>query len=926
MNSWWPFLGVLCLFFFGKPLLINILVFCRVRGFRLSAPKSRTVPREETGSGTAAVLGSIEAELEAVGFQFERAVLQVPPEGEAYQSVAWSYMNNDTCVRVSVRKLQLSAGAIPVCFFESLLEDGRLLVTSPSAARADSTEILRENQIDEMSVEAQYRAHLDFVLNNGPGQRSLLLAPDEQASQNERIWNESMRLRERRGQVFRVGEGQFAYTLREAARRSWAATTKVRKLNQSKLTRATVQKLASTSSATPSVEEEIEQYRQITQQAESSPLGALTKLILLLLSMGLFLLAFRLSFSWETLLILMGVLTFHEGGHLLGMRIFGYKNLQMLYLPFLGAVAIGGKREYVKPWQELVVLFLGPLPGFVIGVFVLMHPIFAELALRHELGFMLVGLNLFNMVPIHPLDGGQIWDILLFRRFPFGRVVFLGVGAIAMLSAGVFGVFGSAFVLLGVVLLVQLPNQIRQARMIHALRKQFGSPLSHQAEETLLPAIFGFLHKQSSKLKHAAKIAWVRGVLAQCKSDPAGPATFFFGLAAYSSPVWVALIALTAQNMHNSSTAAAELTNARTERLLDFPSEPPVIGRVDGTPLMLQIQKLVKTSDVDLKFQAIQRHASEPAPDWKELHKAITNPDVSAVLALAREVAEADYIKLDQNPTISMAEITQWLGLSAACAGGDSDANTAWADLEKSLRSVGVETETTASFPAMHAEVSLLTALREMQDVLVRLNPTVDEIARLRGLLAARRIAPPLLRERLSLRIATVKQLSLNNSNYNGGSILLRLFAPDIAGMQSTCLSEIRELKDRLKVLEANSNLPEEAVFRPVASNLPGANDFVLMPLRLAHAALAIEDYRLAHGGGLPTALSEVTSLTVEQQNMVSWNRETSQLGIKRIRNRSTTNGSSTAPFARTIADRDTDEDGSDERYSPYVWKVRPPG
>src|SRR5205814_9817602 len=27
MNSWWPFLGVLCLLFFGKPLLINILVF-----------------------------------------------------------------------------------------------------------------------------------------------------------------------------------------------------------------------------------------------------------------------------------------------------------------------------------------------------------------------------------------------------------------------------------------------------------------------------------------------------------------------------------------------------------------------------------------------------------------------------------------------------------------------------------------------------------------------------------------------------------------------------------------------------------------------------------------------------------------------------------------------------------------------------------
>ena len=498
-----------------------------------------------------------------------------------------------------------------------------------------------------------------------------------------------------------------------------------------------------------------------------------------------------------------------------------------------------------------------------------------------------------------------------------------------MLAAGVFGVFGSAFVILGVVLLLQIPNQIRQARMIHALRKQFGSPLSRQAEETLLPAIFGFLHKQSAKLKHAAKIGWVRGVLAQCKSDPAGPATFFFGLAAYSSPVWVALIALTAQNMYNSSKAVAELASARNEGLLDLPSERIVTGRVDGTSLMLQIQDLVRTGDVDLKFQAIQRHVSEPAPNWKELHKAISNPDVSAVLALARKVAEVDYIQVNQNSTVSMVEITQWLGLSAACAGGDTDPTTAWSDLEKALRSVGVETETTAMFPAAHAEVALPIALRQMEDVLVRLNPTVDEIARLRDLVAARRIAPSLLRERLSFRIAAVKQLALNNANgRNGGGILLRLFAPNIASIQSTYLAEIRELKDRLKILETNSNLPDEAVLRKAASNLPGTNDFVLLPLRLAQTALAIEEYRLAHGGGLPTALSDITSLTAEQQNMVSWNRETYQLGIKRIRNRPTADGSSSGvpPFA-TVADHDTDdEERVGERHSPYVWNVRPAG
>src|SRR5690606_2662891 len=101
------------------------------------------------------------------------------------------------------------------------------------------------------------------------------------------------------------------------------------------------------------------------------------------------------------------VLSFHEAGHLLGMRIFGYRSLSMLFIPFLGAVAIGNKGN-AKPWQEIVVLLLGPLPGLCVAAALVGVGWFEQTGWRYELVLMLVALNVFNLLPIYPLDGGQL--------------------------------------------------------------------------------------------------------------------------------------------------------------------------------------------------------------------------------------------------------------------------------------------------------------------------------------------------------------------------------------------------------------------------------------------------------------------------------------------------------------------------------------
>jgi hypothetical protein len=188
----------------------------------------------------AAVFASVEADLAACGFTFSRAAIVVPQQGETHKSHAWEYLNLETRVRVTVRKQRTKIGAIPRCFFNTNLRGGRLLVTSPSAARKDSTEVLLENEIPDMPVHEQYLAHLDFVEAHAAGQPLLLLDGESLEAESARIWNESMRLQVMRGQVNQVGEGRYAYTIIEALRRAFRASAKVRQIRESQHTQATV--------------------------------------------------------------------------------------------------------------------------------------------------------------------------------------------------------------------------------------------------------------------------------------------------------------------------------------------------------------------------------------------------------------------------------------------------------------------------------------------------------------------------------------------------------------------------------------------------------------------------------------------------------------------------------------------------------------
>jgi tetratricopeptide (TPR) repeat protein/Zn-dependent protease len=212
-------------------------------------------------------------------------------------------------------------------------------------------------------------------------------------------------------------------------------------------------------------------------------------------SLGLFLVSFahQFAFDWRMLFNFTLTLSLHEAGHLLAMHLFGYQNTSVLFLPFLGAVASAQKEDASLP-QKIGVLLAGPLPGLLLGVGLL--TIAPTTPWTTDLAWMLIGLNGFNLLPIYPLDGGQIAQLLIFSGYPYGDVCFklfaiVGLGTLAIQTP----------VLWVLVLLVgrSIPTGFRIAKVTTGLQTLWRTQHPLQRQEKL-HSVFSEL--QSQGLSH----------------------------------------------------------------------------------------------------------------------------------------------------------------------------------------------------------------------------------------------------------------------------------------------------------------------------------------------------------------------------------------------------------------------------------------
>jgi Zn-dependent protease len=169
----------------------------------------------------------------------------------------------------------------------------------------------------------------------------------------------------------------------------------------------------------------------------------------------------------------------HEYGHVHAMRKTGMKVRGMYFIPFLGALAVT-EDAFTSRRQQAYVALSGPIWGSALallpaGLFLWTHnPFYAAVAAWWAL------INLFNLLPIAPLDGGRVMQSFAYS-YSSGlglAVSILGLaGAVALAAALGFSLI-YLVALLGAMELVSEAQARAGARAIRLLpdASRFGAP------------------------------------------------------------------------------------------------------------------------------------------------------------------------------------------------------------------------------------------------------------------------------------------------------------------------------------------------------------------------------------------------------------------------------------------------------------------
>jgi Zn-dependent protease len=151
----------------------------------------------------------------------------------------------------------------------------------------------------------------------------------------------------------------------------------------------------------------------------------------------LFALSFLYIFSDELdfVFYLVLVLFLHESGHYLMMKQFNYEDLRMLFIPLMGAFVQGSKKHYSQK-ESFLVIAAGPFPGVVFGLTLLFLAQHYQQTWLLELSFLFLFLNVINLLPIDPLDGGQLFKLFVREKRDLFLLIFALLSSLLMISVG----------------------------------------------------------------------------------------------------------------------------------------------------------------------------------------------------------------------------------------------------------------------------------------------------------------------------------------------------------------------------------------------------------------------------------------------------------------------------------------------------------
>ena len=137
--------------------------------------------------------------------------------------------------------------------------------------------------------------------------------------------------------------------------------------------------------------------------------------------------AYSLLWGWQFAVGFVILLFIHEMGHVIALRREGIKASAPMFVPFLGAV-ITARSLGDNALAEARVGLAGPILGTIGSAAVAVVGLVTHTGLLEALGYIGFFLNLFNLLPVVPLDGGRAMAAMA----PW--MWFLGFGAMVLLD------------------------------------------------------------------------------------------------------------------------------------------------------------------------------------------------------------------------------------------------------------------------------------------------------------------------------------------------------------------------------------------------------------------------------------------------------------------------------------------------------------
>lgn len=145
-----------------------------------------------------------------------------------------------------------------------------------------------------------------------------------------------------------------------------------------------------------------------------------------------------MSLLWTPLvaLLILGVIAFHEGGHAVAMRLIGYRDVHVFFVPLLGAMTVGNTSTTTVR-KQIGMLLAGPVPGLWLAVVLLLvNQAIGPIGLLRVTALALLLINALNLLPVTPFDGGRALE-LLSRPESAWRLVIHATSVVGLLALAV---------------------------------------------------------------------------------------------------------------------------------------------------------------------------------------------------------------------------------------------------------------------------------------------------------------------------------------------------------------------------------------------------------------------------------------------------------------------------------------------------------